>query len=62
MKITINNQFIEIEYNTLLSMIMVGAIKQGTEIILETKTVIWKWNGKTNYSPINQVFEVVSTK
>lgn len=62
MKITINNQVIEIEYNTLIAMIISGAISQDTEIIIETNTVIWTWNGRTDYSPIVQIFEPVSAK
>ena len=62
MTITINNQIIQIEYNELIKLIKSGAINQDTEIIIETNTFIWKWNGRTDYSPTVAIFDPVSSK
>tara|TARA_Y100000992_G_scaffold292537_1_gene250153 strand:- start:921 stop:1109 length:189 start_codon:yes stop_codon:yes gene_type:complete len=62
MKITINNQVIEIEYNTLIAMIISGAISQDAEIIIETKKFIWTWNKRIDYSPTVAIFDPVALK
>jgi len=62
MKITINNQVIDIEYNALIAMIVSGAISQDTEIIIETRTVVWEWNKRIDYSPTVAIFDPVSSK
>lgn len=59
MKIKFNNVVVKMEYIELLNLIQSGAIKQRTKIVLETKNVIWKWNGRTDYSPIVQIFDPI---
>lgn len=60
-KVTINKIQIEMDFETLGKLIRSGAFASVADIIVETQTVIWKWNKSTD-GPINSMFICMGLK
>ena len=57
-KVTINKIQLEMEFETICDLIKSGAFDSDTDIILETHTLMWKWNKSTE----DKIFTVIGFK